>query len=97
MTWPTRCGRWGVTQIDARTGESTGGGTINIGYPTEQAAKTANPESESYRYRTYERWPADHRCCDDHDLGAVCWCTCKSCCAIKGIPYGGLKRRRSHR
>lgn len=52
----THGGRWGVRQIDARTGEWAGG-TTNCGWSTRREAEDANPPTGNWRYEIYDRWP----------------------------------------
>lgn len=53
----TRAGRWGVHQMFK--GEPTGGGTVGMGWATEQEAREQNPPYEgfggSYTYEPFER------------------------------------------
>lgn len=53
---PTRQGRWGVHQFDVLTGEQSGG-TVWMGWPTREQAVAANPDTETWRYEVYDRWP----------------------------------------
>lgn len=57
MPDPTRNGRWGIRQC--RNGEPTGGGTINLGWPTRGEAEAANPPRFGYVNVAFDRFPDD--------------------------------------
>ena len=52
---PTRDGRWGIRQY--RDGEHTGGGTVGMGWATEQDARDANPPIGTSTFEPFDRWP----------------------------------------